>query len=116
MVLFLIGLVIYLREKQPLLVSIIFTLPLAVLVPLVAVVFILHSTRRENIIQIIKEKNGIRNVAAIATLLILQLFVELATWPQSISSWIQTLAEIASPNVLTATVSRSPPSNFSLAY
>ena len=45
MVLFLIGLVIYLREKQPLLVSIIFTLPLAVLVPLVAVVFIPHSTR-----------------------------------------------------------------------
>ena len=55
-VLFLIGLVIYVWEKQPLVVSIIFTLPFAVLVPLVAVVFIPHSTRRENIIQILKGK------------------------------------------------------------
>lgn len=56
--LFLIGLVICVWEKQPLLVSIIFTIPFAVLVPLVAVVFIPHSTRKENIVQILKGKKG----------------------------------------------------------
>ena len=55
---FLIGLVICVWEKQPLVVSIIFTIPFAVLVPLVTVVFYPHSTRKENIIQILKGKKG----------------------------------------------------------
>ena len=57
-VLFLIGLVIFVWEKQPLVVSIIFTIPFAVLVPLTAVVFIPHYSRKENIIQILKGKKG----------------------------------------------------------
>ena len=55
---FLIGLVIYVWEKQPLVVSIISTIPFVVLAPLVAVVFYPHSARKENIIQILKGKKG----------------------------------------------------------
>ena len=55
---FLIGLVICVWEKQPLVVSIIFTIPFAVLVPLVTVVFCPHSTRKENIVQLLKGKKG----------------------------------------------------------
>jgi len=57
-ILFLIGLVISIWEKQPLVVGIISTIPFAVLAPLVAVLFYPHSTRKENIIQILKEKRG----------------------------------------------------------
>ena len=57
-ILFFIGLVILVWEKQPLLVSIIFTIPFAILVPLVGVLFHPHSNRRENIIQILKGKKG----------------------------------------------------------
>ena len=55
---FLIGLVICVWERQPLVVSIIFTIPFAVLVPLVGVIFYPHSTRKENIIHILKGKKG----------------------------------------------------------
>ena len=55
---FLIGLVICVWETQPLVVSIIFTIPFAILVPLVAVVFYPHSTRKENIIHILKGNKG----------------------------------------------------------
>jgi Family of unknown function (DUF6535) len=57
-ILFLIGLVIRIWEKQPLVVSVISTIPFAVLAPLVAVVFYPHSTRKNNIIQILKHKRG----------------------------------------------------------
>ncbi|KAF8234303.1 hypothetical protein L208DRAFT_1394326 [Tricholoma matsutake] len=56
--LFLIGLVIRIWEKQPLVVSIISTIPVAVLAPLVAVVFYPHSTRKNNILQILHHKRG----------------------------------------------------------
>ena len=57
-VFFLIGLVIYVWKKQPVVVSIIFTIPFAVLVPLVAVVFIPHTTRKERIVNILKGRKG----------------------------------------------------------
>lgn len=57
-ILFLIGLIIRVWAKQPLVVSIISTIPFAVLAPLVAVVFYPHSTRKNNIIQILKHKRG----------------------------------------------------------
>ena len=55
---FLVGLVIYVWDKQPLVVSIIFTIPFAVLVPLVSVVFYPHSNRKENIVQILRGNIG----------------------------------------------------------
>jgi len=57
-VLFSVGLIIRVWEKQPLTVSIISTIPFVVLAPLVAVVFYPHSTRKDNIIQILKGKRG----------------------------------------------------------
>jgi len=57
-ILFFIGLVICVWEKQPLVVSVISTIPFAVLVPFVGVLFHPHSTRKQNIIQILKGKKG----------------------------------------------------------
>lgn len=55
---FIIGLVIFVWEKQPLLVSIISTTPVAILTPLLAVLFYPHSRRKENIMKILAENRG----------------------------------------------------------
>jgi hypothetical protein len=55
---FLIGLVIYVWEKQPLLVSIISTIPVAILAPLVAVLFYPHSARKANIMKFLADSRG----------------------------------------------------------
>jgi Family of unknown function (DUF6535) len=56
---FLIGLIIYVWEKQPLLVCIMSTIPVVVLAPLVAGVFFYpHSIRKTHILQILAEGRG----------------------------------------------------------
>ena len=55
---FLIGLVIYVWTSQPLLVSIISTIPFVTLFPLVAVCFYPHSERKNNILELLARKRG----------------------------------------------------------
>ena len=57
-VLFLVGLVIYVWETQPHLIFIISIIPLGVLTPLVAVCFYPHDAMKNNIILILKGKRG----------------------------------------------------------
>jgi membrane protein implicated in regulation of membrane protease activity len=55
---FLIGLVIYVWAMQPLLVSIISTIPFVVLSPLVAACFYPHSGRKHDILELLARKRG----------------------------------------------------------
>ena len=58
MTLFIVGLLIYIWTKQPLLVSIFATTPVAVLTPLLATTFLFPSGRKENVIYILAAKRG----------------------------------------------------------
>ena len=55
---FLIGLAIYIWTNQPLLVSIISTIPFVILFPLVAVCFYPHSGRKIDILELLARKRG----------------------------------------------------------
>jgi len=55
---FCVGLLIFVWAKQPLLVSIIATIPFAVLTPLVGCLFIPHVDKRRNIIELLAQKKG----------------------------------------------------------
>jgi hypothetical protein len=55
---FLIGLVIYVWANQPLLVSIISTIPFVILFPLVAVCFYPHSGSKNNILEMLASLPG----------------------------------------------------------
>jgi hypothetical protein len=57
-VFFLIGLIIFIWEKQSLLIVVIATIPFVFLLPLILFLLIPHSSRRENIVQILKGKLG----------------------------------------------------------
>jgi hypothetical protein len=57
-ILFLVGLVIYVWETQPLLVFIISIIPLGILTPLVVVCFYPHDAMKTSIIWILKDKRG----------------------------------------------------------
>ena len=55
---FLIGLAIYIWANQPLLVSIISTIPFVILFPLVGVCFYPHSGRKNDILELLARKRG----------------------------------------------------------
>jgi len=55
---FFVGLVVYIWAEQPLLVSIIGTIPVALLAPLVCCLFISHADRKQNIIEMLARKKG----------------------------------------------------------
>jgi len=57
-VMFFVGLLIFVWAKQPLLVSIIATIPFAVLTPLTGCLFIPHERGRANIIELLAQKKG----------------------------------------------------------
>lgn len=56
--LFLIGLLIFVWVKQPLLVSIISTVPCVVIGPLLAAIFVPHTSGRRNIIETLARRQG----------------------------------------------------------
>jgi len=56
--LFLLGLLIYIWTKQPLLVSILATIPVAVLTPFLATTLLFPSGRKDNVIYILAAKRG----------------------------------------------------------
>jgi hypothetical protein len=56
--LFLLGLVIFVWERQPFLVSVIATIPIAVLAPLVASCFIPHAGEKRGIIEHLARRRG----------------------------------------------------------
>jgi hypothetical protein len=56
--LFLLGLLLYIWTKQPLLVSILATIPVAVLTPLLAMTLLFPSGRKENVINILAARRG----------------------------------------------------------
>lgn len=55
---FFFGLMVFIWAEQPLLVSIIGTIPVALLAPLVGCFFIPHEKRREDIIDMLARKKG----------------------------------------------------------
>ena len=55
---FFFGLMVFIWAEQPLLVSIIGTIPVALLAPLVGCFFIPHEERREGIIDMLARKKG----------------------------------------------------------
>ena len=57
-VMFFIGLMVFIWAEQPLLVSIIGTIPVALLAPLVGCLFIPHANGRQNIIEILARQKG----------------------------------------------------------
>jgi len=58
MTLFLLGLLIYIWMKQPLLISILATIPVAVLTPFLAMTLLFPSGRKESVICILAAKRG----------------------------------------------------------
>lgn len=57
-VMFFVGLTIFIWNGQPLVVSVIATIPIAVLVPLISIVFIPHVDGRMSIIKMLAQKKG----------------------------------------------------------
>lgn len=55
---FLVGLLIFVWAKQPLLVSIVSTVPCVVIGPLLAAIFVPHISGRRNIIEMLARKQG----------------------------------------------------------